>query len=75
MTGSDRRLDRARRRAREIIVESGRDVLQLREAAGLSQQARGFYAESRRVANGKLKRAADWAPLYPSYREGLASLL
>lgn len=49
--------------------------LQTLDEAGLSPQARGFYAENRRVANGKLKRAAGWAPLFPSYREGLASLL
>jgi nucleoside-diphosphate-sugar epimerase len=49
--------------------------LQSLEEAGLSPMARGFYAENRRVANGKLKRAARWAPRFPSYREGLASLL
>ncbi len=45
------------------------------EAAGLSAMARGFYAENRRVANGKAKRVLDWCPRYPSYREGLAALL
>lgn len=49
--------------------------LQTLEEANLGPAARGFYAENRRVAKGKLKRAAGWAPLYPSYREGLASLL
>lgn len=49
--------------------------LQTLEEANLSPAARGFYAENRRIANGKLKRAASWAPRYPSYREGLASLL
>ena len=49
--------------------------LQSLDEAGLSPMARGFYAENRRVANGKLKRLAGWAPRYPSYREGLASLL
>lgn len=48
--------------------------LQTLDEAGLSPMARGFYAENRRVANGKLTRAANWAPRYPSYREGLASL-
>lgn len=42
--------------------------------AALSPMARGFYAENRRVANGRLRRAAGWTPLYPSYREGLAAL-
>ena len=49
--------------------------LQTLDEAGLSPMARSFYAENRRVANGKLKRAAGWSPRYPSYREGLASLL
>lgn len=48
--------------------------LQSLDGAGLSAMARGFYAENRRVANGKLKRAAGWVPRYPSFREGLAAL-
>lgn len=49
--------------------------MQTLEAAGLSPMARGFYAENRRVANGKLKRVTGWTPRFPSYREGLAALL
>lgn len=45
------------------------------EDAELSPQARAFYAENRRVANGKAKRVLGWRPLYPTYREGLAALL
>lgn len=45
------------------------------EEAGLSPMARGFYAENRRVANGKAKRVLGFQPLYPTYREGLRSLL
>ncbi|MCA0903545.1 SDR family NAD(P)-dependent oxidoreductase [Qipengyuania aquimaris] len=45
------------------------------EEADLSPMARGFYAENRRVANGKAKRLLDWKPRYPTYREGLGSLL
>ena len=48
--------------------------LQSLEEANLSPMARGFYAENRRVANGKLKRLASWQPRYPTYREGLAAL-
>ncbi|WP_374944726.1 NAD(P)-dependent oxidoreductase [Sphingomonas sp.] len=40
----------------------------------LSRQARGFYAENRRVANGKAKRVLGWRPLYPDYRAGLRAL-
>ncbi|WP_100260170.1 Rossmann-fold NAD(P)-binding domain-containing protein [Qipengyuania seohaensis] len=45
------------------------------EEADLSPMARGFYAENRRVANGKAKRLLGWTPRYPTYREGLGSLL
>lgn len=48
--------------------------LQTLEAAGLGSEARGFYAENRRVANGKLKRLAGWRPRFADYREGLAML-
>ena len=40
----------------------------------LSPAARGFYAENRRVANGKAKRELGWAPLYPDYRAGLRAV-
>lgn len=49
--------------------------LQTLEEASLSQMARGFYSENRRVANGKAKRIFGWAPKFPTYKEGLASLL
>ncbi|ANU06659.1 NAD(P)-dependent oxidoreductase [Paraurantiacibacter namhicola] len=49
--------------------------LQTMDEAGLSDMARGFYAENRRVANGKAKRVLGWEPEYPTYREGLRSLL
>ncbi|MCC6927058.1 SDR family NAD(P)-dependent oxidoreductase [Novosphingobium sp.] len=48
--------------------------LQSLDDAGLSPQARAFYAENRRVANGKARRELGWVPRYPSYREGLAAL-
>lgn len=55
----------------------GRDPppLQTMDEAGLSEMARGFYAENRRVANGKAKRELRWRPRYPTYREGLKALL
>lgn len=49
--------------------------LQSMEEANLSPMARGFYAENRRVANGKAKRVLGWAPQFPTFREGLASLI
>lgn len=45
------------------------------EEANLSEMARGFYSENRRVANGKAKRVLGWSPKYPTYVEGLSSLL
>lgn len=45
------------------------------EDAQLSPMARAFYAENRRVANGKAKRVLGWCPRYPTFREGLRALL
>ncbi len=49
--------------------------LQTLEEAQLSPMARGFYAENRRVANGKAKRLLGWQPLYPDYRAGLLACM
>ena len=49
--------------------------LQALDEAGLSPMARGFYAENRRIANGKARRLLGWRPHYPTYREGLAACL
>lgn len=42
--------------------------------ATLSPMARGFYAENRRVANGKAKRMLGWRPAFPDYRFGLRAV-
>lgn len=44
------------------------------EQARLSSPARGFYAENRRIANGKAKRVLGWRPRYPDYLAGLRAL-
>lgn len=44
------------------------------EQANLSPMALGFYAENRRVANGKARRVLGWKPAFPTYREGLRAL-
>lgn len=49
--------------------------LQALDEAGLSPQARAFYSESRRVANGKARRVLGWRPAFPTYREGLRAIL
>ncbi|MEP3052245.1 MAG: SDR family NAD(P)-dependent oxidoreductase [Erythrobacter sp.] len=48
--------------------------LETLEQAGLSEMARGFYSENRRVSNAKAKRVLNWRPKYPTYVEGLQSL-
>lgn len=48
--------------------------LQTMDEAGLSDMARGFYSENRRVANGKAKRLLGWAPAYADYRAGLRAI-
>lgn len=48
--------------------------MQTLDEASLSEMARGFYEENRRVANGKAKRVLGWEPRYPTYKEGLAAL-
>ena len=40
----------------------------------LSPMARSFYAENRRVANGKAKRVLGWTPAYPDFAAGLRAL-
>ncbi|MBA4165304.1 MAG: NAD(P)-dependent oxidoreductase [Erythrobacter sp.] len=49
--------------------------LQALDEAGLTTAARAYYSENRRVANGKAKRVLGWTPHYPTFREGLASLI
>jgi nucleoside-diphosphate-sugar epimerase len=41
----------------------------------LTPAARAFYAENRRVANGKARRLLGWRPRHADYRAGLAALL
>ncbi|WP_066547862.1 MULTISPECIES: NAD(P)-dependent oxidoreductase [unclassified Sphingomonas] len=48
--------------------------LQTLEAARLGPMARDFYAENRRIANGRARRVLGWRPLYPDYRFGLRAL-
>lgn len=45
------------------------------EQAGLSPMAQSFYRANRRVRNDKMKEKLGVRLLYPTYREGLASIL
>lgn len=68
--------------AQNDVIEAACDLLgrpwpplQTVEEAALSPMARGFYAENRRVANGRAKRLLGWALRYPTYREGLSACM
>ena len=63
------------------VIEAACDLLGIRhpplqslDEAGLSPAALAFYAENRRVANGKAKRVLGWKPAFPSYADGLRAL-
>lgn len=45
------------------------------DEADLSEMARGFYSECKRVTNARAKAVSGWRPAYPTYREGLAAIL
>lgn len=66
--------------AQNWVIEAACDLLGLPhpplltlEQAALSPMARSFYAENRRVANGRAKRLLGWSPRYPTYAQGLAA--
>jgi nucleoside-diphosphate-sugar epimerase len=44
-------------------------------APSMSEMARSFYAENRRVRNDRIKRELGVVLKYPTYREGLAACL
>lgn len=49
--------------------------IQSMDDAALSPEARLFYAENRRIANGKAKRLLGWRPVHADYRSGLRACL
>lgn len=58
----------------DLLGRSWPPLLPLAQA-GLSRAALAFYAENRRVANGRAKRLLGWRPAFPTYRDGLAACL
>jgi len=44
------------------------------ETADLTEMARSFYSECKRVSNKAARQQLNFSPLYPSYREGLRAL-
>ena len=68
--------------SQNAVIEAACDLLGLPwpplltlDEAKLSPMARGFYAENRRVANGRAKRLLGWRPRFADYRAGLAAIL
>jgi nucleoside-diphosphate-sugar epimerase len=45
------------------------------ETATLSEMARSFYADSKRCSNRRMREVLGYRPRFPTYREGLASLI
>ena len=45
------------------------------DSADVSDMARSFYSECKRVPNAKIKAATGWRPRYPTFREGLRAVL
>jgi len=45
------------------------------ETADMSDMARSFYAETKRVSNARAKKDLGWSPRYNHYRDGLMSIL
>lgn len=45
------------------------------EAADLSDMARSFYSECKRVTNARAKAASGWRPRYTTYKDGLSAIL
>jgi nucleoside-diphosphate-sugar epimerase len=67
--------------SQNAVIEAACDLigvphppLQSLADANLSKMALAFYAENRRVANGKAKRLLAWSPRYATYHEGLRAL-
>ncbi|WP_084421258.1 Rossmann-fold NAD(P)-binding domain-containing protein [Henriciella litoralis] len=44
------------------------------DSADVSEMAKSFYAECKRVPNAKIKAATGWRPAFPTYREGLRAI-
>ena len=67
--------------SQNAVIEAACDRLSLPyppmmalDDAALSPMARAFYAENRRVANGRAKRVLGWRLLYPTFGQGLAAV-
>ncbi len=59
--------------AAELLGRPARPAIDFFEAE-LSEMARSFYSECKRVSNARIKAATGWRPKYPTYREGLTAI-
>ncbi len=57
------------------LINSPRPPRLGHDAADISDMARTFYAESKRVSHNRAKERLSWSPQYAHYREGLMSIL
>lgn len=59
--------------AADLIGETRPERVDL-ETAEISAMARSFYAETKRIDISRARRELDWAPRYPTYRDGLCEI-
>ena len=62
-----------------VVIEAaaallGRDAPPFVALSSLSPMSQSFYAENRRVSNGKAKRVLGWKPAYPNFVSGLRAI-
>ncbi len=57
------------------LINASRPRRLSHDAADISDIARTFYAECKRVSNNRAKERLGWQPQYRHYREGLMSIL
>ncbi len=67
--------------SQNAVIEAACDLLgipypplQSLDEVNLSEAARAFYGENRRVANARAKRVLGWRPAYPDFGAGLGAL-
>lgn len=67
--------------SQNTVIEAACDLvgiayppMQTLDEARLSPMALAFYAENRRVANGRAKRMLGWTPRYPDFASGLRAV-
>ncbi|MEQ1547272.1 MAG: SDR family NAD(P)-dependent oxidoreductase [Chakrabartia sp.] len=67
--------------SQNLVIEAACDILgtpyprlQSIEKAALSPMARDFYAENRRISNGKAKRLLGWKPQFRDLHSGLRAI-